>query len=640
MTCTFAEIVDLEELQSFCDQFTKLTGFGTAILDMEGNVLVATGWREICTRFHRVAPDTVLRCRESDTILAGRLQEGEDFCMYRCGNGLIDVAVPIVIEGEQVGRLYSGQFLFEPPDRDFFRRQAEEFGFDELAYLGALRKVPVVTEERVRLVMGFLCRLAEMIGETGLANRRAWDTGLIAEESPAVLFRWKAAEGWPVAYVSRNVIQFGYLSEELMSGDIPFPALVHPEDMGRIILESREYASHSVDRFQLEYRIVSRGGDVRWVNDRMVAERDAEGSIAHYRGVVLDVTERKRVEEKLRFTQFAVDNTLSQAFWTTPEGRIFYVNDAACNSLGYTREELLGMTISDIGPSFPPEVFAEHWRELREKGSLILESSHRTKDGRVYPVEVNANHVVFDGKEYNCAFASDISERKRVEEELRISLAEKTLLLQEIHHRVKNNMQIVSTLLDLQSDSINDARVKSYFRECQNRISSLALVHEQLYQSGDFASVDFADYVHNLATRLFNSFAENPERVTLKIETDSVSLNIDQSIPCGLIVNELISNSLKYAFPDNRTGGIYVRLNSGPGDWITLTVADDGVGLPADVDFRNTQSMGLQIVCMLVRQLQGELELRNGAGAAYTARFRRKAEDGESVRRHPCLLGG
>lgn len=626
MNYPFAEIVNLDELQSLCDQFTRLTGFATAILDMEGDVLVASGWQEICTRFHRVEPGMALRCRESDTILASRLGEGEEFCMYRCGNGLIDVAVPIVIDGKQVGRLYSGQFLFDPPDMELFRRQAEEFGFDEPSYLDALRKVPVVTEERVRLVLGFLCRLAEMIGESGLANRRAKDTGLIAEESPAVLFRWKVCEGLPVAYVSKNVIQFGYSPEELMSGNIPFSALVHPEDLERVIEELQENASHGVDRFQLEHRIITREGDVRWVNDSIVVERDAQGAIVHYRGVVLDITDRKLAEEKLRFTQFAVDNTITQAFWTTPEGRIFYVNEAARNTLGYSREELLGMTISDIGPTFPPEVFAEHWRELRQKGSVTLESLHRAKDGRVYPVEISANHVVFDGKEYNCAFASDITERKRVEEALRVSLAEKTVLLQEIHHRVKNNMQIVNSLIDIQSDSINDVQVRSYFRECQNRISSLALVHEQLYQSRDFASVDFAEYISNLATRLFTSFVENPERVTLKIDTESISLNIDQSIPCGLIVNELMSNSLKYAFPDNRKGEIIIRLNTGPEGWITLAVADNGVGLPADVDFRNTQSMGLQIVCMLVKQLKGELELRDCAGAAFVVRFRKKDE--------------
>ncbi|MDD2321325.1 MAG: PocR ligand-binding domain-containing protein [Geobacteraceae bacterium] len=622
----FAELVNIEELQLLCEQFTRLTGFGTAILDMEGNVLTATGWQEICTRFHRSTPESACRCLASDTVLASRLQEGEKFCMYRCGNGLIDVAVPLVIDGRQVGRLFSGQFLLAPPDMEFFRQQAAEFGFDEAAYLNAVRKVQVVTEERVHLVMGFLCRLAEIIGESGLANKRAENTGLIAEESPAVLFRWKGSEGWPVVYVSQNITQFGYTPEQLMSGDSNFSTLVHPEDLQRIILEIERNTSRGIDRFQVEHRIITRAGTVRWVTTRTVLERDADGMVTNYRGVVLDITEHKQAEEALRFTQFAVDHSSSQAFWTTPEGHIFYVNEAACRTLGYSREELVGMTISDIGPTFPPEVFAEHWQDLRQKGSITFETVHRAKDGRVYPVEINANLVVFDNKKYNCAFATDISERKRIEESLQVSLAEKTVLLQELHHRVKNNLQIISTLLDIQSDAIADVQVKSYFRECQNRINSLALVHEQLYQSCDLASVDLAEYISRLATYLFSSFVKDPARIALELDTESVSLNIDQTIPCGLIVNELISNSLKHAFPDNRAGTISVRLKVAAEGWITFTVADNGIGLPADLESRKTHSLGLQLVHMLVRQLQGELEIHNDGGTSFVVRLKRRGK--------------
>jgi PAS domain S-box-containing protein len=421
MNYSFSDLVDLDELQSLCEQFTQLTGFATAILDMDGTVLVATGWQEACSGFHRVHPATAARCRESDTILANRLLQGEEYTLYRCGNGLIDVAVPIIVDEAQVGNLFSGQFLLEPPDMELFRRQAEESGFDEKPYLDAVSRVPVVTEERVRLVMGFLCRLAQMIGRMGLANKRIDDANLIINDSPAVLFRWRTSEGWPIEFVSESVTQFGYTPEELMTGEFPYSSVVHPDDLERLVSEVDDYTSRGEDRLQREYRIVTKGGDVRWVEERTVTERDAEGRLILFRGIVLDITERRRTEDALRFTQFAVDNTFAQAFWTTPSGDIFYVNDAACRTLGYTREELVEMTISDIGPTFPPEVFADHWRELQKKGAVTLETWHRAKDGRVYPVEVNANHVVFDGKEYNCAFASDISERKRAEEALKKS---------------------------------------------------------------------------------------------------------------------------------------------------------------------------------------------------------------------------
>lgn len=231
----FAELVDIVELQSLCEQFTQVTGFVTAVLDMEGNVLVETGWQKICTRFHRAAPGTALRCRESDTVLADRLREGEEYSVYRCRNGLIDVAIPIVIDGKPVGRLYSGQFLFEPPDMEFFRRQAEEFGFDETSYLDAVKQLPVVTEDQAKLVMGFLGRLAEMIGRMGLTNRRVDDAVMIVKDSPAMLFRCKATEGRPVQYVSDNVIQFGYEPKVLMSGNFMHSSLVHADDVERIV---------------------------------------------------------------------------------------------------------------------------------------------------------------------------------------------------------------------------------------------------------------------------------------------------------------------------------------------------------------------------------------------------------------------
>ena len=168
----FKDLVDIGVLRELCESFTTLTGAVTAILDLEGNILVATGWQRICTEFHRVNPQTASRCRQSDTILAGRLRDGETYNVYRCQNGLVDVAVPIHVGGEHVANFFTGQFFFEPPDTSCFRRQSEEFGFDESAYLAALAEAPIFTERQVRSMMDFLSRLAQMIGEMGLARAR------------------------------------------------------------------------------------------------------------------------------------------------------------------------------------------------------------------------------------------------------------------------------------------------------------------------------------------------------------------------------------------------------------------------------------------------------------------------------------
>jgi len=168
----FVDLVDIDELRGLCESFTALTGAVTAILDLEGKILVATGWHPICTQFHRVNSRTAKRCHESDVQLAVRLSRKESYNVYRCKNGLVDVAVPILVSGKHVANFFTGQFFFEPPDIEYFRGQAQEFGFDEQAYLAALAETPVFSEQHVRSMMVFLTRLAEMVGEMGLARLR------------------------------------------------------------------------------------------------------------------------------------------------------------------------------------------------------------------------------------------------------------------------------------------------------------------------------------------------------------------------------------------------------------------------------------------------------------------------------------
>lgn len=182
----FAEIVDIDELQRICESFTAMTGAVMAILDLEGNILVATGWKEICTHYHRVNPCTASRCQESDTILAGKLEAGEKYNVYRCKNGLIDVAVPILIDGEHVANFFTGQFLFEPPNIAAFSRQAEEFGFDKEAYLNALNQVSIFSEAQIEAMMAFFTNFAQLIGRIGLAQKKL-------EESNAQLLKAKNA---------------------------------------------------------------------------------------------------------------------------------------------------------------------------------------------------------------------------------------------------------------------------------------------------------------------------------------------------------------------------------------------------------------------------------------------------------------
>lgn len=213
----------------------------------------------------------------------------------------------------------------------------------------------------------------------------------------------------------------------------------------------------------------------------------------------------------------------------------------------------------------------------------------------------------------------EITERVRAEAKIKASLKEKEILLQEIHHRVKNNLQVISSLLNLQSQGIQDTKTLEIFQESQNRIRSMALIHEKLYRSQDLARVDFAEYIRNLASFLIRSYRSRAVRLDLR--AGDVFLSIDNAVPCGLIVNELISNALKHAFVDGREGEIRVILRQANDHQVQLIVGDNGVGLPTDVDYMNTGSLGLQLVDMLVQQLDGTLEIRNNVGAEFEITF-------------------
>lgn len=226
-------------------------------------------------------------------------------------------------------------------------------------------------------------------------------------------------------------------------------------------------------------------------------------------------------------------------------------------------------------------------------------------------------------------------ERIRSEAQIMASLKEKEVLLKEIHHRVKNNLQVISSLLNLQSKYITDERVLSVFRESQNRVKSMALVHEELYQSRDLAKIDFSEYVRNLISFLFRSYGANSNFIITKINIDDIMMSIDSAIPCGLIINELVSNSLKYAFQtcakvEEDRGEIKISLhkigNSSPKtpnakSKIELIVSDNGDGFPKEIDFKNTESLGLQLVNTLTEQLDGTIEFNGAGGAEFKIKF-------------------
>ena len=232
-------------------------------------------------------------------------------------------------------------------------------------------------------------------------------------------------------------------------------------------------------------------------------------------------------------------------------------------------------------------------------------------------------------KERTKELENEITIRKRGEEQIKTSLREKEVLLKEIHHRVKNNLQVICSLLHLQSRKIKDQEALELFKESQNRVKSMALIHEKLYRSEDFANINFAEYIKSLTTHLLQTYRTKGSPINLKINVEEISLTIETAIPCGLIINELVSNSLKYAFPEGREGEINIEFFPNDGNVIpegddlkyTLKVSDNGIGFPEDLDFRNTQSLGLQLVNNLTNQLDGTIVLGRTGGTTFSITF-------------------
>ena len=443
----FSELVDISELGKLCESFTAINGAATAILDLEGNILAATGWQEICTRFHRVNPSTASRCRESDTVLAGLLGKGERYNVYKCKNGLIDVAVPIVIGGEHVANFFTGQFLFEPPDKDHFIRQAEEFGFDKELYLEALNNVPIFSEDKIRSMMEFFTRLAQLIGEMGAARKNLMETNAElrhSEERYRGLYNETPVMLHSIDHEGRLVSVSNYWLETL--------GYQRSEVLGRLSAEflteaSRRYATEVVlpEFFrtgsckEVPYQVVKKSGEVLDVLLSAIVERDSAQRVVRTLAVMVDVTERKRAEEALQESEAKFSRAFQAvpsllAITTLDEGRYIEANEAFERITGYRRNEVIGRTSLEI----------KQWNDSNDRSRIIgmlregkkvrdQEIKFVTKFGTVYTGLYSAEIIEFQGEECLLSLVNDITARKQAEEEvqrLNLNLAERTAELE------------------------------------------------------------------------------------------------------------------------------------------------------------------------------------------------------------------
>jgi PAS domain S-box-containing protein len=417
---------------------------------------------------------------------------------------------------------------------------------------------------------------------------------------------------------------FGYSKEEIIGKNIS--VLFSDEgEMSKVIKKINDQGS-------LANEIINKKKDGSFFISFLSASvlRNEHGEAVGAMGVSRDITAIKKAEEELRLSEERHRAIYDQAYIGIARiakmGRFLLVNERLCDMLDYSADELYKKTFYELGVQEEVEESLVDWDQLLSGKikNFSREQTYVRKDGDILSANVTVSLVrdSNNNPNYFVAVFEDITERKEYESQLEESIKEKEVLLKEVHHRVKNNMQVISSILNLQSSYITDENALGIIRESQDRIKSMSFVHESLYQSNTLSEVNFAEYIQNITRNLYHSYGRPEGGIDLEFELENIYLNLDTSIPCGLIINEVVSNSLKYAFKGRETGKIkivFTKLSDGK---MKLIIADNGIGLPKDFDIENADSLGLQLVTTLITQVSGKLEIDVSNGTSFGIEFK------------------
>ncbi len=438
-----------------------------------------------------------------------------------------------------------------------------------------------------------------------------------------------------------------------------FGNFIHPEDLNYAMeIHYMVQAGFTPPIFEL--RFLFSDGSFKYV-EFSVASLFQDTIVTGTLGIARIVQERKDAEKALIDSEAKYRILIEQAadgiFIGDQNGNFIEVNSRACTLSGYSRHELLRMNMSKLY-SEEEQLRSPLRYDLLLKGETVKSERMLTrKNGSSIPVEMNTKRMpngsfqaiirniserrkaeefmlkyqeeleklvkkrTRDFEKSNKQLNNEIIERLKSEEQIKLQLREKEILLKEIHHRVKNNMQVIISLLNLHAATIDDKHILDLYKESQNRIKSMALIHEKLYQSKDFTHIDFSDYLSSLAGYLTQIYQFDKSSIDVITKTYKIPFEFDTAITLGLIVNELVSNAMKYAFSEGKKGNILIELKKSASKTIQLVVSDNGSGMPKNVNYKKTKSLGLQLVCTLVEQIEGTMRMNSKNGTRFTINF-------------------
>ena len=427
-----------------------------------------------------------------------------------------------------------------------------------------------------------------------------------------------------IVYVNEAFEKFtGYTASEVMGRS---PEFMHGPETQPEKLETLNQAIRNHEHVRVEFINHKKSGEPYWVDLEMSPFRAQKDGVEYWVGINRDVTKRKQTERALQeneeryrtYTELSFD----AIFEMDLDGKVIDCNARACELFGYSHEEFLEMNIKQV----IPDKHAEHHPDMMSTdsttGSDVVQRDYMRKDGSIFPCEINTKIYHHTDDDHVVAYVRDISEQMAYEETIKQSLREKSTLLAEVHHRVKNNLAVISGLLEMQTFNAENEQIIRELKESQARIQSIGTVHELLYESDSFSDIKLEEYIDELVTYIDNTFGHPDADIQFRNQISPVSLTVTQAIPCGLLLNELITNAYKHAFPENK-GVIEIKLQK-EGNTATLTVKDDGIGLPDDFDFEESSSLGITLVNTLIDQLDGDLTITKTPSACFEISFQIK----------------
>jgi PAS domain S-box-containing protein len=438
-----------------------------------------------------------------------------------------------------------------------------------------------------------------------------------------------------IKHVNDNFCKISkYSTEELIGQDHRIiNSGYHPKEFIRNLWVT--IANGKIWKGELKNR--AKDGSIYWVDTTIVPFLDDKGKPYQYLAIRSDITYRKITEENLEKSlkevsdyQYAIDES-SIVSISDKDGIIKHVNDNTCKISKYTEKELIGQNHRIFNSGYhSKEFFGDLWDNVLKGKIWRGEIKNKAKDGTFFWVDTTIVPFL-DEKQNPYQYVSikfDITARVESDEIIKSALREKEVLLRELYHRTKNNMQVISSILNLKAATLNDQKMIEILEDMGNRIKTMALVHQKLYQSQNLSSVDLKEYITDISGLLISSYTAESGKVKLTLDLESIHVAIDTAIPCGLIVNEIMTNSLKYAFPGNREGEIIIRLFRLEEGLIELEISDNGIGIPEEYDIEAGNTLGIQVFKNIAEeQLNGEIQFDTKNGVKFNIRFRENSND-------------